>query len=263
MTRGLDIETPDRDSAGPRAMSRVLALLDRLAAAPEGLSLSDLSAQLATPKSTMINSLRPLVAEGFLMAEGSLYRLGPRSFRLAADIGAAWSLPRIVRGYMREVSEATRESVALAVLDVEMRRFVYIDSIESPQPVRYATRIGMSGPLYATAAGRVLLAHQDEAYREAYIGTARLAALTPRTNTDSGVLRDQLEAARTQGYWVSVGESVPDSAAVAAPIFGPSGEILAALSLGAPSDRLEAHRDSYVAAVTKAAGRASGEPVPA
>ena len=59
-----------------------------------------------------------------------------------------------------------------------MRRFVYIDSIESPQPVRYATLIGMSGALYATAAGRVLLAFQPQAYRDAYLKNAKLVALT-------------------------------------------------------------------------------------
>jgi len=258
MARETETEPNERDAGGPRAMSRVLRLLDCLAKSPEGLSLSDLSAALATPKSTMLNSLKPLTAEGFLVAEGVLYRLGPRAFRLAADIGSAWSLPRIVRGYMREIAAATRESVALAVLDVEMRRFVYIDSIESPQPVRYATRIGMSGPLYATAAGRVLLAHQPASYQEAYIKTAKLTSLTPRTNTDPEVLRGQLEEARAKGFWVSSGESVADSAAVAAPVFGPDGQILAALSLGAPSERLDANRDRYIEALTSTAARASG-----
>src|SRR5579862_8252147 len=88
----------DRDPGGPRAMSRVLRLFDCLAKAPEGLSLADLSAQLAAPKSTMLNSLKPLAAEGFLVSEGALYRLGPKAFRLAADISAAWSLPRTLRG---------------------------------------------------------------------------------------------------------------------------------------------------------------------
>lgn len=253
-----DTDSPDRESGGPRAMSRVLSLLECLAKAPEGLSLADLSPALSTPKSTLLGSLKPLVAEGFLVAEGNLYRLGPKAFRLAADIGSAWSLPRIVRGYMREISEATHESVALAVLDVEMRRFVYIDSIESPQPVRYATRIGMSGPLYATAAGRVLLAHQSQAYQDAYIKTAKFTALTPRTNTDPEVLRQQLAQVRAGGFWASSGESVPDSAAVAAPVFGPDGQILAALSLGAPSERMDANRDRYTQAVVRSAARASG-----
>ena len=68
--------------AGPRAISRVLKLLEVLAATPEGLSLSDLSVRLGVPKSTLLNSLRPLEKETFLYTEGTLYRLGPRAFRL-------------------------------------------------------------------------------------------------------------------------------------------------------------------------------------
>ena len=160
MTQAEDNGPVEREGGGPKAMSRVLRLLDCLAHAPEGLSLADLSAALSAPKSTLLNSLKPLAAEGFLVAEGNLYRLGPRAFRLAADISSAWSLPRMLRGFLQSVSDRTRESAALAVLDHEMRRIVFIDTIESPQPVRYASRIGMSGPLHATAAGRVLLAFQ-------------------------------------------------------------------------------------------------------
>jgi IclR family transcriptional regulator, acetate operon repressor len=247
------------DAGGPRAMSRVLQLLDALAAAPEGLSLADISSAIGVPKSTLISSLKPLAAEDFLVAEGNLYRLGPRAFRLAATISAAWSLPRILRGYLGELARRTGESVALAVLDLEMRRFVYIDVIESHRPVRYAMKIGMSGALHATAAGRVLLAHQPRKFQDACLKPGRLPALTPRTVTDPRVLRDQLEQVRRDGLWVSIGESVEDSAAVAAPVFGPDGEIVAALSVGAPSERLVANRAQLEAALREIAAHASGQ----
>ena len=117
---------------------------------------------------------------------------------------------------------------------------------------------GMSGPLHSTAAGRVLLAHQPEAYREDYLRTARLPALTPRTNTDRDVLRSQLEAVRAEGCWISIGESVEDSAAMAAPVFGPDGGIVAALSVGAPSDRFQANLDALRATLKEVAAHASG-----
>ena len=246
------------DGGGPRAMGRVLALLELLARTPVGLPLADISVALGVPKSTLLNSLRPLVVDDFLVVEGVLYRLGPRAFRLAATIGSAYDLPRMVRGYLRALAEETQESVCLAVLDQEMRRFVYIDVVESSRPVRYAMRLGMSGPLYSTAAGRVLLAYQAPVYQEEYIAKAKLVALTERTNTDRDVLRDQLAEVRTAGVWVSVGESVEDSAAIAAPVFGPDGSILAAVSLGAPSDRLLANREALIAAVVKTAAHASG-----
>ena len=246
------------DSGGPRAMGRVLALLELLARTPVGLPLADISVALGVPKSTLLNSLRPLVVDDFLVVEGVLYRLGPRAFRLAATIGSAYDLPRMVRGYLRALADETHESVCLAVLDQEMRRFVYIDVVESSRPVRYAMRLGMSGPLYSTAAGRVLLAYQTPTYQEEYITKAKLVPLTERTNTDRNVLREQLEEVRKTAVWVSLGESVDDSAAVAAPVFGPDGGILAAISLGAPSDRLVANREALTAAVMKTAAHASG-----
>jgi DNA-binding IclR family transcriptional regulator len=104
----------------------------------------------------------------------------------------------------------------------------------------------------------VLLAYQPAEYQEAYIKSAKLTALTPQTNTDPAVLRRQLEEVRAKGCWLSSGESVAGSAAIAAPVFGPSGQILAALSVGAPSERMEANRELYRRAVTEAARRASG-----
>lgn len=253
-----DPETQDRDSGGPRAMGRVLALLELLARAPGGLPLADISVALGAPKSTLLNSLRPLVADDFLVVEGVLYRLGPKAFRLAATIGSAYDLPCMVRGYLRALADQTQETIGLAVLDHEMKRFVYIDVIESSRPVRYTMRLGMSGPLYSTAAGRVLLAYQPEDYRNDYVAKARLVALTERTNTDREILRAQLQEVRETGVWLSLGESVADSAAVAAPIFGPDGTVLAAVSLGAPTDRMASNREALMQAVMKTAAHASG-----
>jgi DNA-binding IclR family transcriptional regulator len=250
---------PEKDEAGgPRAMSRVLKLMSVLATAPEGLSLTDLAAALDTAKSTMLASLKPLAADDFLVVEGNLYRLGPRAFRLAAEISSAWSLPRTLRGYLRALAERCGESVGLAVLDADMRRSVYVDVIESARPVRYALKIGMSGPLHSTAAGRVLLAHQSAEYQDAFLKSGKLAAITSRTTTDVKKLKVQLDHVRREGYWLSVGESIEDSAAIAAPVFGPNGDILAALAIGAPSDRMQANVDAMRGSLLEVAAHASG-----
>lgn len=239
-------------------MSRVLKLMSVLAKAPEGLSLTDLAAALNTAKSTLLASLKPLAADDFLVIEGNLYRLGPRAFRLAAEISSAWSLPRTLRGYLRTLAEESGESVGLAVLDAEMRRTVYVDVIESQRPVRYALKLGMSGPLHSTAAGRVLLAHQPQDYLESFLKSGKLTAFTTRTTTDIKALRGQLEEVRRNGYWLSIGESIEDSAAIAAPVFGPNGEILAALAIGAPSDRMQANLDALRSNLLEVAAHASG-----
>src|SRR5690349_5912200 len=88
--------TGGEGGSGPRAMGRVLRLFKLLARQQRsGMSLTDLSTALDVPKSTLLGTLKPLAADGFLLAEGALYRLGPAAFRLAGTILTAWSAPEL------------------------------------------------------------------------------------------------------------------------------------------------------------------------
>jgi DNA-binding IclR family transcriptional regulator len=245
-------------SAGPRAIVRALRLFEALATEPEGLPLSDLGARLKEPKSTLLNSLRALEAEGFLHANGLSYQLGPRAFRLATQITSGWSLLRAMRGHLRALADRAGETSLLGVLDPTSHRVVYIDAIESVRRIRYALGAGSSGPLYATASGRVLLAFQPQAYQDAYIDELVFEPLTAVTNLDKDVLRQQLIEVRRARLWVSAGEIYADGGAIAAPVFGPAGGVIAALSIAMPLTRLEARREELTAIVADVAAQASG-----
>ncbi len=85
---------PDRDVTGPRSLTRLLGLFDVLSMTPDGMSLAELNVTLESPKSSLLNLLRPLVAEGYLIHSAGQYRLGPSIFRLAASVMSAWNFPR-------------------------------------------------------------------------------------------------------------------------------------------------------------------------
>ena len=248
--------------AGPRAISRVLKLLEVLAATPEGLSLSDLSVRLGVPKSTLLNSLRPLEKETFLYTEGTLYRLGPRAFRLAAEISSSWSLPSLMHGYLRQLAQIADETALLSIIDERARRFVHSDALESRNRVRYTMSLGSGGPLYASASGRVLLAFQPQNYQDTYLAQAELVPFTVKTMVDDGELRKTLERVRKEGYCVSVGEVELEGAAIFAPVFGPRRTIVAAIGVALPVSRLPGREDLLVRAVRQIAAEASGEASP-
>lgn len=149
----------DRDVSGPRSLTRLLGIFDVLAKSPDGMSLAELNVALESPKSSLLNLLRPLVAEGYLMHDVGRYRLGPSIFRLSAGVMAAWNFSKILRPFLVDLSKSTNETVYVGVLDVEHKEITYVDVIESEQSVRYSMHIGLRRPLYCTAAGRVLLAH--------------------------------------------------------------------------------------------------------
>ncbi|WP_233810537.1 IclR family transcriptional regulator [Paraburkholderia sp. HP33-1] len=247
----------DRDVSGPRSLTRLLGIFDVLAKSPDGMSLAELNVALESPKSSLLNLLRPLVAEGYLMHDAGRYRLGPSIFRLSAGVMAAWSFSKTLRPYLVDLSKSTNETVYIGVLDAEHKEITYVDVIESDQSVRYSMHVGRRVPLYCTAAGRVLLAHAPEAFVTDYMKTVKFERHTPRTITTKKALRDELDHILQSGLSVSRGELLPDSAGVSSPIFGPNGNVIAAMAIGAPLERFDRERPQLEANMIRVAQRAS------
>ncbi|MFM0316167.1 IclR family transcriptional regulator [Paraburkholderia nemoris] len=251
------LASADKDVTGPRSLTRLLGLFDVLAKASDGMSLAELNVALESPKSSLLNLLRPLVAEGFLMHDGGRYRLGPSIFRLSANVMAVWNFSKMLRPYLVELSERTHETVYIGVLDPEHKVITYVDVIESAQSIRYSMIVGMRRPLYCTAAGRVLLAYAPDEFVTEYMRTVKLERHTEQTTVNKKVLREELQHIVETGLSVSRGELLPDSAGLSSPIFGPNGEVIAAMAVGAPLERFDRQRKHLEEQMLAVAQRAS------
>ena len=142
------------DEGSPRSLTRVLGLFAAIARSADGLTLARLSNELASPKSSLLTLLRPLVAQGYLTHEGGVYKLGPAVFRLAADILSTRSFPKLIRPFMQQLVERSQESVYLAVIDRNARCVTYVEGVESPQPVRYMAPLGSPRPATISTTSR-------------------------------------------------------------------------------------------------------------
>src|SRR5438034_5974866 len=211
------------EGSSGRSSARLIATLEALTRTEEGMGLAELSLAVGAPKSSLLGILRSLVRLGYLAHAHGLYRLGPRSFRLAADMLAVRRFPSLVRPVLQDLHARTEETVFLVQLDDVARRVTYVEGIDSPNPVRYTVPTGTTRPLYVSAGGLMLLAFQDPAFVDAYLGSVPLDPLTPRTLTDVGKLRQRLQTIRRDGFAVSVGETVPGAAGVAAPMCNADG----------------------------------------
>ena len=256
------IRTPaaaQREVTGPRSLMRLLGLFDALAKSPkDGLGLAELNTVLNSPKSSLLNLLRPLVSTGYLNLESGRYRLGPSIFRLAGTIMSVWNFSNAVRPFLEELAVRSRESVYLGVLDRAGKVITYVDAIDSPHSVRYSVPVGAVRPLYATGAGRVLLAFADKRWQEEYITTTKLEARTPRTISTQKGLREELERIRKTHLSISIGEMFPESAAISAPVFGADGVVAAAIAVGGPTERLQPRIAELRPIIADIAARASG-----
>jgi IclR family acetate operon transcriptional repressor len=133
-----------------------------------------------------------------------------------------------------------------------------IDEVVGPTGVTLGSNVGVALPLHATAAGKCFLAWMAEAERTALLDRDRLQSVTGRTITHPDQLLAELERVRQRGYATNDEETEPGVRYAAAPVFGPDGEMVAAVALGAPILRVTAADFSRLGpAVASAAARVS------
>jgi IclR family transcriptional regulator, acetate operon repressor len=251
-------EVTEADGSSGRSSARLVAALEALTRAEEGMGLAELSLAVGAPKSSLLGILRSLVRLGYLAHAHGLYRLGPRSFRLAADMLAVRRFPSLVRPVLQDLHARTEETVFLVQLDDVARRVTYVEGIDSPNPVRYTVPTGTTRPLYVSAGGLMLLAFQDPGFIDAYLRAVPLDPLTPRTITDVAKLRQRLQTIRREGFGISIGETVPGAAGIAAPIFNADGSVTAGLLIAAPIERFEKQLPRFKRLLQEATSIVSG-----
>jgi DNA-binding IclR family transcriptional regulator len=125
--------------------------------------------------------------------------------------------------------------------------------VVSPKDVRYDLSLAHRRPLYCTGSGIALLSRQRPEVAEAMLGRLKLKAFTSRTLTDRAALLRCVARARRQGYAVSHGGYSEGGYGIAAPVIGPTGEAVATVSIGGPTERMKPNQKRFVDIVTSQA----------
>jgi DNA-binding IclR family transcriptional regulator len=229
-----------------RTVTRVTSILELVAAAaPDSVRLGDLAAALDAPKSSVHGFAQGLVAVGYLIEDGSSYRMGPAAAALLTP--PELSLADATRPFMKALRDQFDESVMLA--ELIGTSYVFVASVESTQLIRYIPAPGRR-PLYPSSPGKVLLAAMPVRRQRGYL-QARLE------NADAvNAAEEDLRAVRQQGVGFNRGETVSDVIGVAAPIVR-DGMVTAALCLAGPDTRMLAKVTDVSAAVRAAAAEIS------
>lgn len=202
------------DKKGVAAVERALALLNAFEGAARPLTISELARRTGLYKSTALRLIHSLKTEGFVSQtpEGT-YQLGISFFRLARSVQIPDSLDQRIRPVMEKLVERGSESPSFHVRAGGNTR-ICILRVDSRHSTLDHVKTGVALPL-DRGTGRVF---------QAYDG--------------SGV-DERCERIRADGYVVSFGETDPDCAAVAAPVFGIGDELLGVLSLSGPKFRFD------------------------
>jgi IclR family transcriptional regulator, KDG regulon repressor len=213
--RILDCFTPETPQLGVRQAARRL-----------GLSTSAAGRLMQSMKEVGILTQDPSTR---------MYAVGTRVLTWAGMYLATSDVRNLALPYLQELLHETQETVSLYAREGHER--VCIERLESSRSVAFVARVGRRLPIYAGAAGKVLLAFLSQDQQHEILTGLELTPVTPRTLVDPRALRQELETIRRQGYAVSRGEYSLDASGVAAPIFSQSGGVVAAITISGPSQR--------------------------
>ncbi|MFC3750380.1 IclR family transcriptional regulator [Paenibacillus sp. GCM10012306] len=215
-----------------RAVERALDILLCFTKENE-LGLTEIAGQIGLHKSTVHRLLTTLEEKGFLTRNAATekYRLGIRVWELSTHLPAYDESAALLLPAMERLRDRLGETVSLYLRDGLER--VRIQAVQSQQAIRRVAQIGARLPLSVGASSKVLAA---------YAPPEVLQSLLEGPGWPDYVERDaykhQLQEVMKLGYATSFEEREPGAAAVAVPVVGRSGTVVAALSVSGPVSRL-------------------------
>jgi IclR family pca regulon transcriptional regulator len=158
------------------------------------------------------------------------------ALRISYAYAASTQLPRLVQPLLDALSERSRESASLAVLQGD--RVLIAARSTARRTMRVGLTVGSRLPLHCSAAGRALMLDLPDDALRSLLGGAALERFTARTITSLRELLRELAASRERGYTVCDEEIEQGVRSIAVPLFDREGAIAAAMTISTPAERM-------------------------
>lgn len=228
------------DSAAQvQSVDRAISVLELLAQGEAGIT--EIAGELGVHKSTVSRLVSVLEARGLVeqLGERGKYAIGFGVVRLAGAATGRMDLTKLGQPVCQTLADSFGETVNIAVHDAGVA--INITQARGSAAVSAVNWIGQRTPLHATSSGKILLAYLDLDERKRLVSLP-LDSYTENTMVDAGTLLAELEAVAAQGFAACFEELELGLHAVAVPVRGHRGEVVAAMSASGPSYRLSRER---------------------
>lgn len=219
-------------TSGTQAIDRAAQLVDLVVRADEPLAFVELQDETGLPKSTLSRLLSALERADLIeRTETGAYVAG-RLFWLYATRHDPWEeMARLARPTLQRLNDETKECVHLSV--ARGGHVVQVTQIDAQYILGMRDWSEIDVPPHCSALGKVLLASGALP-----TPSGRLETPTAATIADHAALNRELAAVGRRGYAITVDELEDGLAAVAAPIEGADGEVIGAVGISGPTQRL-------------------------
>jgi DNA-binding IclR family transcriptional regulator len=225
-------DTIDSADSAAGSLDRAAAILDAFDETHRELTLSALVRRSGLPRSTTHRMATRMLRLGWLDKPVDRYRIGHRLFELSGLAPIRHELREAVLPFLQDLFNAMHVAVQLGVLHGP--QVLIVEKITGHRPMPMLSQVGGTVPTYCSGLGRAMLAYSPPEVVDAVLA-AGLPPRTRRTLTSAEAIRRELAAVPDRGWALEREEGNIGVSCVAAPIFGPLGEVVAALSVTGPS----------------------------
>ncbi|CAN7701421.1 IclR family transcriptional regulator C-terminal domain-containing protein [Variovorax sp. OV084] len=244
--------TPDKNFVA--SLQKGLDVLTCFGRQHSRLTVSEVARLTQSSPASARRALLTLQTLGYLDSDGKRFWMLPKTLLVAHAYLASRPAPSLAQPLLDALSERTRESASLAMLQGDDA--IIIARSTARRSLSTGLGIGSRLPAYCAALGRVLLAGlpPDEAARRVH--AMPRPRLSPRTVTDADEVLALVAHCRKEGYATNDGELELDVRSMAVPVFDRSGQVMAAMSIAVRAERmtLAEVRETFLPALRKAAG---------
>jgi len=227
------IEKREPPAHGTASVDRGADLLVRVLESEQPVALTDLASASGIPKSTASRIVSALERRGLIEQDGQRGRLrpGPAILRVAERGMLERNMVELARPSLDLLAEASGETINLAV--PAGHGVEHVAQVDSRHFLGTGQWLGRLVDYHCTAVGKVFLA-----FGRATMPTEQLESHAPGTITDPRRLSSEVDGVRALGFATAIDELEPGLAAMAAPVRGARGEVVAALSITGPTLRM-------------------------
>lgn len=235
-------QPPTGELSGDTPALRLFGLLELIAAKDQLFTLQGLVEETGIPKPTLHRMLQQLEGAGLLVREhnGRLYGVGGRLRRMAENLLINDTHHGARHAVLRNLVDDLGETCNVTTLSGD--EIVYLDRVETPEPLRITLRPGSRVPVHCSASGKIILAQLAPAQRRRLLEAAPLKRFTPKTVTNVDRLDEDLKQIRRDGYAIDDEEFLSGLVCVAVLVPTSVGLSNIAVAVQAPMVRLTPDR---------------------
>ena len=232
-------------------INHLLSFIELFSRQRRPMTLTQIAEALGLAKSTTYNMIETLMARGYLYevrVRGGYY-LSRKLLSAGKRIAEGDPVTAIIQDFLHKLAFETGETAILAVRDKS--HVIYLDVVESQQPIRYSAYVGDRRPVYATSGGKAILSSYADDVFEKTLASLDFKDARETTIRDAHTLRDNIAEGIRRGFFLNCSEYTPDVTGIGLPITV-EGRVLG-LSIAGPNHRMRGRSETIANALRCAA----------